>query len=76
MYVGDYSITVINMVWENIEQEFKNEHVDGSAIMLWSTNNEIGFDFKIIGDNRRIPHELDGIKLMSFVPLGLYNKVT
>jgi CRISPR-associated protein Cas2 len=30
--------------------------------------NEIGFDFKVLGENRRIPREMDGIKLISFMP--------
>jgi len=36
--------------------------------MAWNTNNEAGFDFKTFGQNRRIPVELDGVKLVSFLP--------
>ena len=36
--------------------------------MAWSTNTESGFDFVTLGENRRIPVELDGIKLVSFLP--------
>lgn len=36
--------------------------------MAWNTNTESGFDFMTLGPNRRIPVELDGIKLVSFLP--------
>jgi CRISPR-associated protein Cas2 len=36
--------------------------------MAWSTNTESGFDFMTLGANRRIPVEMDGIKLVSFIP--------
>ncbi|TKB82234.1 MAG: type I-E CRISPR-associated endoribonuclease Cas2, partial [Nitrospira sp.] len=32
------------------------------------TNNEAGFDFVTLGKNRRIPVEIDGAKLVSFLP--------
>jgi CRISPR-associated protein Cas2 len=37
--------------------------------MAWRTNNEAGFDFVTLGANRRIPVELDGVKLVSFLPV-------
>jgi CRISPR-associated protein Cas2 len=36
--------------------------------MAWRVNNEAGFDFVTLGTNRRIPVELDGAKLVSFLP--------
>jgi CRISPR-associated protein Cas2 len=36
--------------------------------MAWSTNTESGFDCMTLGANRRIPVEMDGIKLVSFLP--------
>jgi CRISPR-associated protein Cas2 len=36
--------------------------------MAWTTNTESGFDFMTLGANRRIPKEMDGIKLVSFLP--------
>jgi CRISPR-associated protein Cas2 len=68
VYVGDYSVKVRDMIWENVESEFKEGNIQGSAIMIWSARNEIGFDFKILGVNRRIPKEMDWIKLISFMP--------
>ena len=37
--------------------------------MTWSTNTESGFDFLTLGKNRRIPVEIDGLKLVSFYPV-------
>jgi CRISPR-associated protein Cas2 len=36
--------------------------------MAWTTNTESGFDFLTLGANRRIPKEMEGIKLVSFLP--------
>jgi CRISPR-associated protein Cas2 len=52
------------MIWETI---YKGIDV-GNAVMAWSTNTESGFDFLTLGPNRRIPVELDGIKMVSFLP--------
>ncbi|WP_292372743.1 MULTISPECIES: type I-E CRISPR-associated endoribonuclease Cas2e [unclassified Methanosarcina] len=68
VYVGEYSVKVRDMIWENVEAEFNDGNIEGSAIMIWSARNEIGFDFKVLGENRRIPREMDGIKLISFMP--------
>lgn len=64
VYVGDLSRRVREMVWDTIEKGIG----DGNAVMAWSTNTESGFDFMTLGKNRRIPVEMDGIKLVSFLP--------
>lgn len=64
IYVGDVSRRVREMIWEQIEQGME----EGNAVMAWSTNTESGFDFLTAGTNRRIPVEMDGIKLVSFLP--------
>lgn len=64
VYVGKVSKRVREMIWEQIEKGIG----DGNAIMAWSTNTESGFDFMTLGANRRIPVEMDGIKLVSFLP--------
>lgn len=64
VYVGDVSRRVREMIWENLEKGVD----DGNAVMAWTTNNESGFDFMTLGANRRIPVEMDGIKLVSFLP--------
>lgn len=64
VYVGNYSVKVREMIWEQIEAGIE----DGNAVMAWKTNNESGFDFRTLGANRRIPKEVDGLKLVSFLP--------
>jgi CRISPR-associated protein Cas2 len=65
VYVGDLSAKVREMLWAQIEQGIE----DGNAIMAWSTNTESGFDFLTLGENRRLPVEFDGLKLVSFYPV-------
>ena len=64
VYVGDYSKRVREMIWTQVEKGLE----EGNAVMAWSTNTESAFDFLTIGANRRIPVEMDGIKLVSFLP--------
>jgi CRISPR-associated protein Cas2 len=64
VYVGKVSRRVREMIWKNIDQGIN----DGNAVMAWSTNTESGFDFMTLGTNRRIPKEMEGIKLVSFLP--------
>lgn len=65
VYVGDLSAKVREMIWSQIEVGIE----EGNAVMAWSTNTESGFDFMTLGKNRRLPVELDGLKLVSFYPL-------
>jgi len=65
VYVGDLSRKVREMIWQQVEVGIE----EGNAIMAWSTNTEAGFDFLTLGANRRLPVELDGLKLVSFYPL-------
>jgi CRISPR-associated protein Cas2 len=64
VYVGKVSRRVREMIWDQIESGLE----DGNAVMAWSTNTESGFDFMTLGKNRRIPKEMDGVKLVSFLP--------
>jgi CRISPR-associated protein Cas2 len=64
VYVGKISRRVREMLWNTVAGGIG----DGSAVMSWSTNTESGFDFMTIGSNRRIPTDMDGIKLVSFMP--------
>jgi len=64
VYVGDVGRRVREMIWENVEKGIG----EGNAVMAWSTNTESGFDFMTLGANRRIPVEMDGIKLVFFMP--------
>jgi len=64
VYVGKVSRRIREMIWETVEAGIN----DGNAVMVWATNTESGFDFQTLGSNRRIPVEMDGIKLVSFLP--------
>ncbi len=64
VYVGDVTRRVREMIWNNLEDGLD----EGNAVMAWTSNNESGFDFLTLGTNRRIPVEMDGIKLVSFFP--------
>jgi CRISPR-associated protein Cas2 len=66
VYVGDYSAKVREHIWDQVEKGVG----EGNAVMAWRTNNEAGFDFVTLGTNRRIPVELDGTKLVSFLPIA------
>lgn len=63
VYVGDVSRRVREMLWNQVEVGIE----DGNGVMVWSTNTESGFDFVTVGKNRRVPVELDGLKLVSFL---------
>jgi len=64
VYVGNYSVKVRDHIWEHVKAGLR----EGNAVMAWRTNNEAGFDFVTLGTNRRIPVEIDGAKLVSFLP--------
>jgi len=64
VYIGKYSTKVREMLWNQVEEGIE----DGNAVLAWVANNESGFDILTLGDNRRIPYELDGMKLVSFLP--------
>ncbi len=64
VYIGNVSRRVREMIWEQCVH-FIDE---GNVVMGWATNTESGFDFQTIGKNRRIPIELEGLRLVSFLP--------
>jgi CRISPR-associated protein Cas2 len=70
VYVGDYSKRVREMLWGQVEAGLE----DGNAVMTWSTNTESGFDFLTFGSNRRMPCEMDGLKLVSFSPCEIQHQ--
>ena len=63
VYVGKASRRIREMIWHTVEEGF----CEGNAVMAWSTNTESGFDFLTLGENRRIPKEMEGVKLVSFL---------
>ncbi len=64
VYVGVYSVKVREMIWNNVVEGIE----EGNAVMIWDAPTESGFDFLTLGKNRRIPVEMDGLKLVSFCP--------
>ena len=64
VFVGNFSVKVRDMIWNNVEKGID----DGNAVMVWRAQNEAGYDFVTLGDNRRMPIDMDGVKLVSFLP--------
>ncbi|MDN2565195.1 type I-E CRISPR-associated endoribonuclease Cas2e [Aquibium sp. A9E412] len=62
VYVGTYSRRVRQRIWQQVEAAIG----EGDAIMAWSTTGEQGFDFATTGTNRRMPVDVDGLKLVAF----------
>ncbi len=66
VYVGKVSRRIREMIWSQVQAGIG----EGNAVVAWATNMEAGFDFETLGPNRRIPKELDGVKLVSFLPVS------
>lgn len=64
VYIGDVSRKVREMIWQQCDQLRE----DGNIVMAWATSTESGFDFQTLGENRRVPVEFDGLRLVSFLP--------
>ncbi|WP_417527140.1 type I-E CRISPR-associated endoribonuclease Cas2e [Marinomonas shanghaiensis] len=64
VYIGDTSRKIREMIWEQINTLAEQ----GNVVMAWATNTESGFEFQTYGENRRIPVDLDGLRLVSFLP--------
>ena len=64
VYVGQYSQRVREHIWDHVTEGIE----DGNAVMMWPSKTEAGFEFKTLGANRRIPVDLDGVQLVSFMP--------
>ena len=64
VYIGKISRRVRDMIWEQVCDGIG----EGNAVMAWTTSTESGYDFLTYGSNRRIPKEMDGLKLVSFLP--------
>jgi CRISPR-associated protein Cas2 len=64
VYVGQYGRRIREMLWRQVAEGSEQ----GNAVMAWGTSTENGFDFMTLGKNRRTPVELDGIKLVCFLP--------
>ena len=65
VYIGDVGRKIREMIWEQVTVLSE----EGSVVMAWATNTESGYDFQTIGENRRVPVDYDGLRLVSFLPL-------
>ena len=65
VYVGDTSKPIREMIWQQITHLIG----EGNAVLVWKTNTESGFDFQTYGANRRVPVDLDGLRVVSFLPV-------
>jgi CRISPR-associated protein Cas2 len=62
VYVGNYSRRVREMIWDQVLAYIE----DGNAVIAWAAPNDTGFEFDTCGRNRRIPVDLDGLRLVKF----------
>lgn len=69
VYIGNISRKVRETIWQYCQADLEN----GNIVMAWQTNTESGFDFQTMGENRRIPVEFDGLRLVSFKPIEMKN---
>lgn len=65
VYVGNVSTKIREMIWQQVFVLAE----EGNVVMAWATNTESGFEFQTWGENRRIPVDLDGLRLVSFLPV-------
>ena len=72
VYVGDVSMRIREMIWEQIMALTG----DGNVAMAWAAPNESGFDFQTYGKNRRVPIDYDGLRLVSFLPFEENSSLT
>jgi len=64
VFVGDYSARTRSRIWEQVVAYIE----EGDAVMVWKAPTDQGFDFATVGQNRRMPVDVDGLKLVSFYP--------
>ena len=65
VYIGNVSRKIREMIWHQVTELAE----DGNVVMAWATNNESGFEFQTFGENRRIPIDVDGLRLVKFMPM-------
>ncbi len=64
VYDGTYSRRTREMIWQQILDHLG----EGNSVIAWSAPNHAGFEFETAGANRRVPIDLDGFRLVSFLP--------
>ena len=66
VYVGNYSAKTRVMIRDTVRDML----ADGDAVVAWVAPNDAGYEFETFGTNRRNPIDLDGLRLISFKPIG------
>ena len=64
VYVGSYSRRVREMIWGQVVAYIQT----GNGMIAWSAPTDSGFSFDTCGANRRVPVDLDGMRLVAFCP--------
>lgn len=64
VFVGSYSRRTRERIWEQVVSGIE----DGDAVMIWRAQTDQGYDFATVGQNRRMPEDVDGLKLVRFLP--------
>lgn len=64
VYLGVYSARTREMIRDQVASLIE----DGDAVIAWSAPTDAGFDFETFGQNRRIPVDFEGLKLVAFRP--------
>ncbi len=64
VYIGRFSARVRERIWKQVEAGLG----EGDAVMAWAAPTDQGYDFATIGENRRMPVDFDGLKLVVFAP--------
>ena len=64
VYIGNVSRRTREMIWQQVNVLAEQ----GNVVMAWSTNNASGYEFITYGTNRREPVDVDGLRLVRFIP--------
>lgn len=65
VFVGHYSARTRARIWSQVESLIEQ----GDAVICWKAQTDQGYDFLTVGQNRRMPRDFDGLKLVQFAPL-------
>ncbi|WP_066125586.1 type I-E CRISPR-associated endoribonuclease Cas2e [Bordetella ansorpii] len=65
VYIGDVTARTREVIWEQLSEG----HEGGNVVMAWASSSESGYEFQTLGENRRMPVEFDGLRLVAFQPV-------
>jgi len=64
VYIGDVSRRTREMIWQQLSEGYEQ----GNVVMAWASHHESGYEFQTLGQNRRLPVNFDGLRLVAFHP--------